>query len=435
MRLKLIAPQYAEGREKLKDVFPHMALAYLAGLTPPEWEIVIHNEGQGSVDFDQPADVVGISCYTYLAPRAYLIANEYRRRGIPVVMGGIHPSTMTEEALPHADAVVVGEAELVWREVLDDAKKGTLKRIYRAPHLCDLTHLPTPRFDLFNLSEYLNAFTMFTTRGCPFNCSYCSISLLYGKTYRKRPIEEVIREARFIKEAYMSKSSFPGLFFFIDDNIWIDIEYAKELFRRLIPLTISWISQGSISFCDDRELLELAAKSGCQSIECGFETLHPGNLVEVNKGGVDLSRYAEMVKNLHRVGISVQGTFMVGMTHDEVSSLENIFEFVTDNKIEYPNIFISTPFPGTEYYKRLDNENRILSKDWSKYDFRHLVFKPHKMTPKGFKQAYLELNRKIFSKECIEQRVGNCNHFWMEHVNRGKHKLFYDNDWSEWLNE
>ena len=233
----------------------------------------------------------------------------------------------------------------------------------------------------------------------------------------------------------MSRSQFSGIFFFIDDNIWIDIEYAKELFRRLIPLQIGWISQGSIGFCEDKELLDLAAESGCQSMESGFETLHPGNLLEVNKGSADLSRYSEMVANLHQVGISVQGTFMVGLPHDDLDTLGDIYEFVVENEIEYPNIFISTPFPGTAYYKKLDNENKIFSKDWSRYDFRHLVFEPVKMTPMEFKQAYLDLNRKIFSIECIEKRVKNCNYFWVEHVNKGKNKLFYDNDWSGWVNE
>jgi len=439
MRLKLIAPQYVLQGKKVKEVFPHLTLAYLAALTPPEWEVTVIDENHEEIDFDEVVDIVGISIYTYLANRAYAIADEYRRRGVTVVLGGIHPTVMREEASQHADAVVVGEAESIWTDLLADFKAGSLKRIYRNHHPCDLTNLPTPRFDLFDLSNYFNVFPLFVTRGCPYgDCNYCSISLTAGKGYRKRPISEVINEVTIVKERFMSQkpsATMPDLIFFVDDNIWGDVSYAKELFRGLIPFHIGWFSQGSILPCHDEELLKLAAESGCQLMLLGLETLHPGNLSAINKSFPDPSFYEEAIARLHQLHIGIQGSFMLGLPEDDVNTFDSIYDFSVRNEIEYPNLFILTPFPGTLLYNSLESEGKVLSKEWCRYDFRNLLFEPVRITRKKFKEAFIELNRRIFSTECIEHRLKNCKHFWIEHSNTFRHKYFYHHDWNAWINE
>ena len=439
MRLKLIAPQYNLQGKKVKEAFPNLTLAYLAALTPSEWEVLVIDENHDEIDFNETVDIVGISTYTYLANRAYAIADEYQRRGITVVLGGIHPTVMQEEALEHVDAIVVGEAELIWRNLLADFEAGCLKRIYENKHPCALENLPLPRFDHFDLSNYFNVFPLFVTRGCPYgNCDYCSISLAYGKGYRKRPVDDVINEISIVKEKFMSQKpslSMPDLVFFVDDNVWGDINYAKELFNKLVPLNIGWFSQGSITPCYDDELLKLAAESGCQLMLLGLETLHPGNLPEINKSFPDPAVYEEAVARLHRLDIGVQGSFMLGLPKDDLDTFDRIYDFAERNEIEYPNLFILTPFPGTVLYDNMDKKGEVLSKDWCRYDFRNLLFEPKVMTRKEFKTAFVELNRKIFSIDCIKSRLKNNKHFWIEHSNTFRHKFFYNHDWSAWINE
>ena len=437
MRIKLIMPKYSgwssgSGRKRL---FPNLTLAYLAALTPQDWEVVLHDECEGLVDFDEPVDLVGISTRTYLAPRAFAIAKEYRKRNIPVVMGGIHPTVLPEETLRYADTIVVGEAELVWDKLLKDFRQGNLKKIYKADHLSDLENLTAPRYDLLDLNGYLNVISLFTTRGCPFNCSYCSVSLAYGKKYRKRSIDEVIDEIIQLKENYEFQYSMPTIYNFADDNIWENTSYAKELFKKLVPLKIMWLSQGSVTPCMDRKLLELAAESGCQAIEIGFETLHPGNLLEINKHHNKPNTYYKAVNELHSVGISVIGSFMLGLPKDDFTTFETIYQFVNENNVELPSFAVVTPFPGTRLFEKLDSQNKLLSKDWSRYDFINLLFEPQNMTREEFKENYIALHKRVFSEDCIERRLKNCGQFFLAALNHSRNRFFNERDFKEWIYE
>jgi len=417
---------------------PTYTLPYLAGLTPPDWEVTLHDEIEGEVNFDEPVDLVGISAFTCLAPRAYAIADAYRKRGVTVVIGGIHPTALPEEALQHADAVVVGEAEPVWEKLLNDFRKNSLKKIYKAERLCNLKKLPPARFDLLNPKIYtLNTVLTFTTRGCPYHCEYCSISIAHGPKYRKRPIDEVVEEIIFLKEKYLSGKDVGVDFIFADDNIWGDVQYFKDLFRELIPLKITWVAQASVDPCSDDELIELAIESGCKSLQIGFETIDPGNLREINKCHNKPFLYREVINKIHCAGLPIIGGFMVGFYNDTLDTFREIEKFIDENRIELPSLAIPSPFPGTKLHERLEREKKIFSKDWSRYDFTDLVFEPYNMSRQELKKTYVDVHRRMFSEECIERRMEQFKeqHPWLLMINYNKSKYFYETDYTEWINE
>ena len=417
---------------------PTYTLPYLAGLTPPDWEIVLHDEIEGEVNYDEPVVLVGISAFTCLAPRAYAISDEYRKRGIPVVMGGIHPTALPEEALQHADAVVVGEAELVWEKLLDDFKNNKLQKIYKADRPSDLKKLPPARFDLLDPEIYtLNTVLLFTTRGCPYNCEYCSISVAHGPKFRRRPIDEVLEEIVYLKEKYLSEKDVGVDFIFADDNIWGDVKYFKDLFKEIIPLKVTWVAQASVDPCSDDKLIKLAVESGCKSLQMGFETIDPGNLKEINKCHNKPFLYKEVINKIHQSGLPIIGGFMVGFSHYTLSTFEEIEKFIVENRIELPSLAIPSPFPGTGLYEKLEKEKRIFSNDWSRYDFTDLVFEPHNMNRQELKKTYVDVHRRIFSEECIERRMEQFSeqHPWLTMINYNKSKYFYETDYTEWINE
>ena len=389
LKLKLISPSTAtplKPRQARRTLFPPLNLATIAALTPPDWEVTLVDESVQHHDFEEPADLVAITCMTASAIRAYEIADEYRRRGVKVVLGGIHPSAVPEEAINHADAVVVGEAEDVWTTLLEDFKKGRLRGIYKAERLLSLEGLPVPRRDLYPKGRYLVENTVQTSRGCPFNCSFCSVTRFFGNTYRIRPIPDILKEIETLKGR---------LVVFVDDNIIGNPSHAKKLFQALIPYRLRWVGQSSINIAKNEELLGLAAKSGCFLLFIGFESLIAENLTKIGKGVVNKANaFLEAIKRIHSHGIAIEGAFIFGFDEDDPGIFRRTVEFAKRAKLAAAQFGILTPFPGTDLQVELLNQRRITTQDWSKYTVSNVVFKPLKMTgdklQDGLRYAYQE---------------------------------------------
>jgi radical SAM superfamily enzyme YgiQ (UPF0313 family) len=379
-----------------KAGFVRLSLPSLAALTPPDWHVRIHDTRVDPVDYDRKTDLVGITAFTAEVPSAYSIADAFRKRGVPVVMGGVHASALPEEALEHADAVVIGEAEPVWERVLRDREAGNLQRIYRAETFCDMRKMPIPRRDLLNRELYVSGFnTLQATRGCPFDCEYCAVTGVFGRTFRTRPVSEVIDEIR----AFDTRD-----FFFVDDNICGKPEYAKELFRALIPLKKSWGSQTSITFARDDELLRLYARSGGKYAFIGFETIAEESLAGINKRWNKADSYGTAIQRIHDAGINILGSFIFGLDEDDGAVFRRTLDFIMKHRIDAAQYHILTPFPGTRLYRKLESEGRIIDRDWAKYHTSEVVFRPVKMTPEELETGFYRIFRETYAWRNVFKR-------------------------------
>ncbi len=406
MRIKLIDPALKESHMEHtpKEVralwFPRLSLPLIAALTPPEHEVTITDETVERLDMDEPVDLVGIGAMSTYIPRAYEIADAYRAKGVPVVLGGIHASLMPDEAIQHADAVVVGEAENVWCRVLDDAEKGKLRGIYKSDRPADISRIPMPRLDLLKRERYMTANSLQTTRGCPFNCDFCSVTEFFGNTYRFRPVADVVAEVRTLKERFGAQ-----FFAFVDDNIVGNPKYAKELFRALIPLEIKWGSQGSLTMAKDPELLSLAAKSGCVSMFVGIESLSEKTLKAANKPFNKVSDYEESIRKIHDHGMMINGAFIFGFDTDDEGVFERTVRFVKKNHIALPTYHVLTPLPGTKLFFRMKKEGRIFDYDWSKYNSGTVVYYPKLMSPETLQEGYFWAFHETYKVRAIARRL------------------------------
>lgn len=400
MKIALIAPAWHDPlweSDKEKSIFPPLNLITVAALTPPEHEVVILDESLTTIDFDEKYDLVGISVMTALAPRAYEIADAFRSRGIPVVLGGMHPSTLPEEAKAHADAVVIGEAEGSWPQLIEDLKNGSLKPFYRQRERLRLENMVIPRRDLLNRSRYLVPDTVQTTRGCPFACSFCTVSQFFGHEFRFRPVEEVVREVQALEGEVIA---------FVDDNIVGHPAYAKRLFKALAPLKIKWFSQGSLNIARDEDLLRLAAESGCIGLFIGFESLSPSNLKAVGKAVNRVEEYSAAIKKIHEYGIAIEGAFIFGFDEDDESIFERTVKFAQENRLEAAQFGILTPFPGTPLREQLEREGRIINNDWGEYTISKVVFEPKLMSPRTLQEGFNWAWQEFYSLGSISRRLG-----------------------------
>jgi radical SAM superfamily enzyme YgiQ (UPF0313 family) len=388
IRVQLISPLLKD-KTGYSQIYrsPNTGLALLAALTPPDIFVSILDEMYDSIDFDHWTDLIGISVTSKTAARAYEIADQFRKRRVPVVLGGIHPTIMPEEALQHADAVVIGEAEETWNRVLDDCKKGQLKPIYRSSKLPSLDNLPFPKRELFRSDRYDFTNLLQTSRGCPYSCHFCSISRLYGKGVRVRPVEQIIAEIK----------SLPGeRLFFIDDNIVGNPEHAKTLLSRLVPLKKKWIAQASVTVTNDETFLKLLHKSGCQGLFIGFESTSLESLEDANKKWNAKTDYYESVRKLHDNGISLVGSFIVGFDSDRKSCFERLLDFIVKSKMEAADLGILTPYPGTFLYDRFKKERRLIDDHWwLKYKGEDVVFLPKQMTREELYEGWVWMMREF----------------------------------------
>ncbi len=374
--------------------------ATLAGLTPADVDVRFYDDRMELIPFDEPTDLVAISVETYTAKRAYQIASEYRRRGVPVVMGGFHASLVPDEVERFAEAVVIGEAEGVWPQVIDDARHGRLQRRYRSVGRPSLADLKTDR-RIFGGKRYLPIGLVEAGRGCHFKCEFCAVQTIFNATQTRRPIDRIIAEIEAIKHE-------KSLFFFVDDNITSNLAEAKAFFRALIPCNIRWVSQSSINAAHDEEFLELLVRSGCRGVLIGFESLNPANLKEMNKsfntmrGGFD-----KALANLRRHRIRVYGTFIFGYDADTPDSFGPTVDFANEHAMYIAAFNHLTPFPGTPLYKRLVAEGRMQYEAWwldERYSYNQIPFRPAGMDGESLRRGCLEARRRFYSWPGILRR-------------------------------
>jgi radical SAM superfamily enzyme YgiQ (UPF0313 family) len=377
--------------------FPPIGLGIVAALTPEYWDVALLDENWEPFVY-QDADLVGITAFTSSANRAYEIAAAYRKRGVPVVMGGIHASMCTEEALRFVDAVVVGEAETAWPQVVADVEAGQLQRVYRG-EWADLAGLPRPRRDLFR-PDYMFA-SVQTSRGCPMDCEFCSVTAFNGRRYRRRPPEEVLAELETIPQKML---------FFVDDNI---IGYGREsreqalaIFRGMVERKLDrwWFCQASLNFADDDEVLHWAGRAGCKMVFLGLEAEEVDALAEVNKR-LNLRRgvesYEEAFRRIHRAGIAVLGAFIFGMDGDTPEKLRSRADYMVRSGVDVMQKTFLTPLPGTRLFDQLRDQDRLLYTDfpgdWERYDMGEAVHQPRGMTPETLAQVMGESSRRMYA--------------------------------------
>jgi radical SAM superfamily enzyme YgiQ (UPF0313 family) len=384
-----------------------LAIPTLATLTPPQHEIRVFDENIEDIDYTWKADLAGISVRTMFAKRAYSISGEFRKRGVRTVLGGIHPSMCPEEALEHCDSVVVGEAENIWPALLEDAGNGCLKRLYKADKLSDLKVYPAALRTSLSRDRYLQDIIQ-TTKGCPHHCEFCSVYVFDGQKPRNKTIEQVIEEIRDIKTA-QSKYKKKNAIFFADDNIIANRKYARELFLALREHNINWMCQASINISQDDELLGLMRDSGCGAVFIGFESISKQNLDAMHKDINLRYDYGEAIKKIQSYGLLVHSSFIVGYDFDFNPAFDELIDFIEENKILVPLINILTPFPGTELFKRLEKEGRLLHTDWTRYDTKHVVFAPLGLSPEDLANGYRRIVRAVYSFESIWEKL---NYYW-----------------------
>jgi len=384
MRVRFIYPSISfkknkELKKERKAFFPPLNICILAALTPEGVEVALTDENNEAIDYEEEVDLVAITSMTCTAPRMYEIAYNFRNRGICVVLGGTHITALPEEAVQHADAIVLGEAEELWPQLINDFKNKRLQRIYRSSHRPDLRHLPLPRRSLLKTNGYYYKNTVQTSRGCPYNCSFCSVTNFFGGSYRFRPIEQVVKEISFFDG--------PNIVGFTDDNIMATPPRAKKLFAELKPLKIIWGGQASINLAEKEGLLQAASESGCKALFIGFESLSPKALSEANKPINKPEKYIKAIEKIHSYDISILGSFVFGFDSDDYGAFKNTVDFAKQAKLELAQFSVLTPFPGTVLYSKLEAEGRILHRDWSKYYQGEACFQPTNMTPEELKRG------------------------------------------------
>ncbi len=375
---------------------PPFSLAAVAAATPPDVEVSIVDQAIEAINFDGDVDLVGITVLTRFAPQAYHIADRFRKRGVKVILGGLHPSALPQEAIKHADSVVIGEAEGIWETVIRDFEKNSLKKFYKNPDFPNLATIKTPRRDLFQKSRYLFTAMVQTGRGCPFNCNFCSVTKFFGGRFRTRPLECVIKEIRSLKSKFIG---------FSDDNIFGNRIYARKLFNALKYEGIIWMAQSSINIADDPELLHLAARSGCRGLFVGLESADAESLVQMHKGFQKPQNFKDSIARLHDEGIGVMGAFVLGSDNEDPSIFQKTIEFAKKIKLDLAQFSILTPYPGTTLFNKLIRENRIFNFDWSKYDAGNAVFKPLKMTAEKLKEEVDKMWQEFYRFDEILYRL------------------------------
>lgn len=406
MKLTLIKPNIGRREHSLyvdEARMEPLQLGILAALTPSDVEVVLYDDRMEAIPYDEPTELVAITVETFTARRAYEISGEFRKRGVSVVMGGIHPTLIPDEAAEHCDCVITGDAESVWEEMIGDFKAGRLKKRYAAVQPeCPQLNVITRR-DIFEGKGYLPITLLQFSRGCSHKCSFCASSAYFGARHFCRPVEDVIKEI---------KSQKRKLLFFVDDNIVCSRQKAKELFRALIPLKVRWVSQGSMDMLEDRELMELMVKSGCLGLVIGFESISPDCISEMNKGtnkrGAS-EMYRKEIEQLREWGLQTWAAFTVGHDGDTVQSIRATCDFAIRNKFTFAAFNILMPYPNTPLYEKMKSEGRLLygGKWWlhEDYRFNYASIKPKNMTAEELTEVSFECRKRFNSPRSIFTRA------------------------------
>ena len=425
-------PYHLSSSERKAIWFPKLSLPVIAAYTPENWDIEIQDEAVRDIDLDYPADLVGISIMTCYAPRAYELAAEFRKRGVKVVLGGVHPTYCADEALQHADAIVTGEAEDSWPRVIADFEKGQMQRHYKMESFPSLENFKNPRVDLLANDAYMTRECTFTTRGCHFDCEFCSVSPFNGKSTRRRPVSEVIAEIKRVKgfvcdevvgrigrgsmlEAVKiaAKIRFGvedgGIFAFVDDLHNSNRAYCRELWAALKPLNIKWGCQSTLFLGDDEEMVKLAAESGCVSVFVGMESIFEESLGETHKPFNKVKKFEEEIQMFHKYGIMVNPGIVFGFDNDDESVFERTVEFLIRNHCELAYFNVLTPLPGTPLHARYEAAGRIFDRDWSHYDGKHVTFTPTRMTADQLQNGFYWAQHHFYSLPNIYRRLAHTS--------------------------
>jgi radical SAM superfamily enzyme YgiQ (UPF0313 family) len=404
-RLLIVQPSYYRAKAdrtvfkaRRRSVVP-LTLPYLAALTPPGWAITLVDEQLAPVPFEAEVDLVAISVSTLNSFRAYDTADEFRRRGVPVILGGPHTYFHAEEAAGHSDAVGIGEAEPIWGRMLEDAAAGRLAKSYRAELLPDLAGLPLPRYDLLDLTRYrpFRTFTVVSSRGCPFRCEFCSERFLLGERYRCRPVPEVIEEIRRCR----SRSLFFG-----DSNFGGKRGQAMELMEAMIPLRVRWSALWPAYLCNDGAFLDLACRSGLLHLNIGLESINPDTLAGMNKTFNKTHRYDGILANLDRRGISYSLNFIFGWEGELESAFGATLQFLREHKVPVAYFNILTPVKGTPFYERMQSEGRILNEEEiDRWPGQNCHIRPPYGTPAALEDQVRRLYRDFYSLPSMVSRL------------------------------
>ncbi len=403
MKIVLISPKgplyrHRGGIFKRSLRYQPLTLTTLAALVPTELnaEITLYDEGIEDVPLAIDADLIGLTVITGTAVRSCELADYYRGRGIPVVLGGPHVTLMPEEASEHADSIVTGYAEQSWPELLRDFSSGNMRPHYRQSPDFSLDEFVFPARHLLDRKRFFTQDVFEATRSCNHDCDFCVAPAAWGRKPFQKPVEHVVEDIR----RQGSKK-----LIFIDLNLIADREYAAALFEALVPLKVSWFGLSTLLIAYDPELLRLMARSGCSGLLIGFETISAANLKYAHKRFNEPSRYKEVVAMLHRHGISVMGCFVFGLDDDTSEVFQQTAEFVVDASIDLPRFAIATPFPGTPFYYRLAAEGRILTKNWELYDGQHVVFQPKRMSIETLQSGHEAAWRYAYRYRSIARRL------------------------------
>lgn len=402
MNILLIAPSSGawrrNSRRRLRNGrtfrFSLLSLLTVAAETPSGHRIRLVDEQVEDIPWTHHVDLVGITCMTALAPRAYEIADCFRQRGVPVVLGGMHPTFCPEEALEHANAVVAGEAEGVWPRVVEDARQGRLGGVYRADEQVELTNLNRPPRVLLDPRRYATVNAVQATRGCPHRCAFCSVSAFNGGVHRRRPVEDVAAEV----------ASLPGRFFlFVDDNLTADADYARLLFEAIAPLRKLWVTQSTIAVARDEELVRAAARAGCFGLFVGLETFQQDSLDGAGKAFNRTAEYREAIRLLHGHGIGIEAGLVFGLDGHRPDVFRETLESLDNLGVDIVQVSIFTPLPGTPAFERY--ADRIFDHDWGHYDFHHAVFHPRGMSAEKLQAGHDWITRSFYLPTRIARRV------------------------------
>jgi radical SAM superfamily enzyme YgiQ (UPF0313 family) len=396
VKIELIVPAVGENAR-----VPNLALPILAALTPREITVSLTDDLLTPIDLQKPlkdVDLVGITVLTKTALRAYQIADAYRKKGVPVVLGGIHPSALPEEAKEHADAIVIGEAEEIWRHLLEDFRANDLKPFYRQEGTTDPSEIPIPRREILPSRGYFPVDAVQATRGCPFRCDFCSVRKFFGDTYRLRPISKIVEEVRSLRHRWM---------IFNDDNIIGNPSYSKELLKALIPLKKKWFGQISLSGLKEVNHIDLLARSGCISLLIGFESLSRSNLIQSQKYQNDPAEYREIIDHLHRYGIAICGFFVFGFDEDDPSVFEETVSFAIETRLFHAVFTLLTPYPETSFYQRVKSEGRLIQDQWWLFERPEEsapFFIPKKMSGEVLREGWKKAWKEFYSLSSIGKR-------------------------------
>lgn len=403
MRVALLSPKgplyrYRGGIFKRSLRYSPLTLVTLAGLIPKELgvEVLLFDEGIEEVPDDLQVDLVGISLITGSAKRGYELADRYRARGVPVVLGGPHVTLVPEDARPHADTLVIGYAEHTWPQLLRDHKAGLRQAEYRQAEEHSLANMPLPRRDLLKRRYYTTTNVFEATRGCIHDCDFCVVPSAWGRSPYQKPVEDVVKEI----QAVGARKAL-----FIDLNLIADKRYAKRLFEAFIPMKIQWFGLATTLLQRDQELLDLMARSGCTGLLIGLESIWQDSLDGCGKGFNASNRYMELVEALHRKGITLMGTFVFGLDGDTPEVFMETARFAVDACIDLPRFAVATPFPGTPFFQRLESEGRLLTRDWDLYDGQHVVFQPKGMSVRELQEGHEAAWRYVYKRRNILRRI------------------------------